>query len=741
MQLQVKVYPENATVQDVTWSTTASSTAITLTAEGLVMGQTMGMGQYYTITATSKSNPNATASVKVLLDYKMESAIEISQKTMTLQVGETGTLSATVTADNFVGNKSVTWSSSDESVATVASGKVTGLKNGTVTITATSYHGLTASCVVTVEGGSDECDHNGTIKTPVYKQVEGEEKHTITMLCSCGEQIGEVTTENCADTDKDNKCDKCAGAVTNTVAVTKLTWWVKETKVTEVTVNVGDVVDAVTGCTPRNTAGNVVTYTSANPEIASVNNAEAVADDYGHAYMSFTALKAGETTITATANEAKVSAIMNVKVVDPKAPAQIDGVYQIANAENLLWFAEAVNGGDTGISAVLTADIDLTGKTWSGIGTSSNSFAGTFDGQNKKVTFDNASNGLFAHVLGTSSKRAEIKNVITAGTITITESGNANIAAVAGKAQLANITNCVNNASITNHGNYTAGIVGYVDYKNGGVTIRNCVNNGAIWTDYAYVGGILGYGQSSKSTGNVVVIDNCFNTGAVTAQNHAGGIVGYISNSVETTATVTNCYNSGTISTVPNENRGQTSGGIVRGGITGTIYKNVSVENCYNIGSVTYGLLGSIQYANDVLSIKNSYYLDSASEYAMNGTPAVMTDCGAKTAAEMGSEEFAALLGEAYQTSCPAPVFTWQTAAEHSFVDGTCANCGATNSAAPEKGDLDGDGELTAKDATEILKMVASGAEFVTLADMDSDGEITAKDATEILKVVAAGTP
>ena len=114
----------------------------------------------------------------------------------------------------------------------------------------------------------------------------------------------------------------------------------------------------------------------------------------------------------------------------------------------------------------------------------------------------------------------------------------------------------------------------------------------------------------------------------------------------------------------------------------------------------------------------------------------------AKTAAEMSNAEFAALLGQAYQTSCPAPVFTWQNAAEHNFTDGACANCGAkAASAAPEKGDLDEDGVLTAKDATEILKKVASGAEFVTLADMDNDGEITAKDATEILKVVAAGTP
>ncbi|MDE6050010.1 MAG: Ig-like domain-containing protein, partial [Paramuribaculum sp.] len=48
-------------------------------------------------------------------------------------------------------DKSVTWSSSDEDVATVsASGFVTAIKPGKATITATTANGLTASCEVTV---------------------------------------------------------------------------------------------------------------------------------------------------------------------------------------------------------------------------------------------------------------------------------------------------------------------------------------------------------------------------------------------------------------------------------------------------------------------------------------------------------------------------------------------------------------------------------------------------------------
>ena len=320
LQLVANVYPENATIKDVVWNTTAASTAITLSETGQVMGQTMGMGQYYTITATSVSNPEVKASTRVFLDYKMETAISISQETMALQVGETGSLSASVTADQFAGNTTVTWSSSDESVATVANGKVTGLKNGTATITATSYHGLTATCEVTVEGGSPECDHEGTQTTTDYTQVEGEEKHAVTVKCVCGAQIGETTYADCVDSNKDRKCDTCAGTVK--VPVTELKWWSRKDSgdevITEITVQIDDVVDAVAGCTPRNTAGNVITFTSADPEIVTVNTAEAIADEYGHAYTNFTANKAGQTTVTAASNDnAEVKAVLTVHVVCP----------------------------------------------------------------------------------------------------------------------------------------------------------------------------------------------------------------------------------------------------------------------------------------------------------------------------------------------------------------------------------------------------------------------------------------
>ncbi|WP_459481259.1 Ig-like domain-containing protein [Clostridium saccharoperbutylacetonicum] len=74
-------------------------------------------------------------------------SISLDKSTMNITEGDSQQISATITP---VGGQ-VTWKSSDPSVATVDStGKVTGAKEGTCTITATTADGLTATCIVTV---------------------------------------------------------------------------------------------------------------------------------------------------------------------------------------------------------------------------------------------------------------------------------------------------------------------------------------------------------------------------------------------------------------------------------------------------------------------------------------------------------------------------------------------------------------------------------------------------------------
>lgn len=84
------------------------------------------------------------------------SAIAVNPTTAAVKPGATVTLSATVTPEDAT-DKTITWSSSDEKVATVDGGKVTGVAEGTATITATTKSGdKTATCAVTVSEDAPE---------------------------------------------------------------------------------------------------------------------------------------------------------------------------------------------------------------------------------------------------------------------------------------------------------------------------------------------------------------------------------------------------------------------------------------------------------------------------------------------------------------------------------------------------------------------------------------------------------
>lgn len=83
-------------------------------------------------------------------------SVTLNTYALSLEVGKTGKLSATVLPDSAA-NKSITWSSNKTDVASVSSnGTVTAKKAGTAVITATATNGKSASCTVTVTGGSTE---------------------------------------------------------------------------------------------------------------------------------------------------------------------------------------------------------------------------------------------------------------------------------------------------------------------------------------------------------------------------------------------------------------------------------------------------------------------------------------------------------------------------------------------------------------------------------------------------------
>ena len=100
--------------------------------------------------STSKKYNSTEANKLINIHQIPVSSVTLDQTSITMEVGDTKTLTATVLPVD-ASNKAVTWTSSAPGVAAVDDGVVTAWRPGTVTITATAG-GQTASCEVTVEG-------------------------------------------------------------------------------------------------------------------------------------------------------------------------------------------------------------------------------------------------------------------------------------------------------------------------------------------------------------------------------------------------------------------------------------------------------------------------------------------------------------------------------------------------------------------------------------------------------------
>lgn len=103
-------------------------------------------------TITASTNYGTTATCEIMVNPMLVTSISLDQTTLTLEKGASHSLKATVLPAEAT-DKSVTWTSSNENVATVdATGRVTAVSKGMATITATTNDGtnLSASCIVSV---------------------------------------------------------------------------------------------------------------------------------------------------------------------------------------------------------------------------------------------------------------------------------------------------------------------------------------------------------------------------------------------------------------------------------------------------------------------------------------------------------------------------------------------------------------------------------------------------------------
>lgn len=260
--------------------------------------------------------------------------------------------------------------------------------------------------------------------------------------------------------------------------------------------------------------------------------------------------------------------------------------YQLDSAEDLKWFADQVNGGNTSIHAILTADITLNSNVlaedgslngdgsgfsvWTPIGrTNDVMYEGVFDGAghtirglyyNDATKTDDKVNyyiGLFGQTKGI------VKNTTLADSYL---NAYANVAGIAGICE-GSVMNCHNEATIRGKTS-VAGIVG--QSRTGFHEISNCSNRGAV-SGESLAGGILGGAANYNGRASII---NCYNLGTISCNNNSGGIVGF-----EFTGNdMTNCYNAGKI-VIQGEAKEV-------GGLIGRLVGNIT--NCYNIGVMEF---------------------------------------------------------------------------------------------------------------------------------------------------------
>ncbi|MBQ7346830.1 MAG: hypothetical protein IJW55_02650 [Clostridia bacterium] len=331
--------------------------------------------------------------------------------------------------------------------------------------------------------------------------------------------------------------------------------------------------------------------------------------------------------------EADMSSATDIDEYFANEPKQ----YKITTADGLIEFASLVNSRlcvytspFKGYTVYLADDIDMSGKTMSPIGSSSNIsanssgnvFYGTFDGQGhaiKNLTMTSTSETIVA-LFGTV-RSATIKNLVIDSSCSFTSAGVA--AAVVGKviyiggATTTKLEDIGPGASIVIENVYSAAtvsatsetgtagaIVGTVvnnatDYLS---VIRNCTNAGTV-TSQNSAGGIIGEGLAEDSNGGRgFIVVGCLNSGSVTATVQAGGIavaVHPVSHrtpyvSIENSVNVGNVeatdetagIAAGIMVTLPSHNTTKTSGG------------KVILSHCVNYGTISATTKGAI-YAEE----------------------------------------------------------------------------------------------------------------------------------------------
>ena len=322
LQLEETVIPENADNQNVMWSSSNEAVA-SVDEDGLVTAEDAGTA---IITVTTEDG-DKTAQCTITVLKTAVTGVSLDQTVAHMYVRETLQLKETVAPEN-ADNKDVTWSSSDEAVASVnENGLVTAKNAGTATITVTTEDGgKTAECVITVEAVPVQQIKLEPISTtlPLGKtlalksQVLPENATNPGITWTSSEpSIASVDADGTVKALKTGTVTITAAAVdgsgiTGTSEITVIVIPVTGIKLNRTTASIQDdgTITLHAEVLPADATYKTITWRSDNPQVAAVD-----------AKGKVTAVKTGTARIIATSADGKKEAVCTVTVTPPDKAA------------------------------------------------------------------------------------------------------------------------------------------------------------------------------------------------------------------------------------------------------------------------------------------------------------------------------------------------------------------------------------------------------------------------------------
>ncbi|WP_172917589.1 Ig-like domain-containing protein [Capnocytophaga canis] len=329
--LTATVLPADATNKNIHW-TSENEAVVTINEGGFLTAHKVGTA---TVVVTTESGKK-TAICRVTVEAKVIAveSVSLSEEQITLVEGNTYSLTATVLPANAT-NKKVTWTSANTAIATVDDlGKVTGVASGTVYITATTKDSKkTASCKVTVSKKVITVAYV-SLDNETITLLEGDTKTlvaTVSPTNATNKKITWTTTDKTiATVDANGKVTAITAGVVSITATTedggkkascRVTVEKNIVAVTNVSIQPESIVLAIGNqrqlsatVSPTNATNKKVTWTSADPSIATVTaNGKVTGVASGTVYITATTEDGGKKASCKVTVES-VIAVTNVSI-------------------------------------------------------------------------------------------------------------------------------------------------------------------------------------------------------------------------------------------------------------------------------------------------------------------------------------------------------------------------------------------------------------------------------------------